>query len=292
MLILIDGNYLANRAFHSVGHLTHNDAPTGVPFGMFVEAALLVERFKCDRLVWCFDKGRSVRETVLPSYKCSRKPDPNGDPVKYAERIAVHKAVVDMATRVLPMVGYKSIWYHNHYEADDIIAAYCKEMAGAVDIVIVSADKDLYQLLGIEGVSMYNPQTKAVIDEDSFRQKWGIEPSMWGVVKAITGCDTDDVPGVKGVAEITAIKWLQGTLKTTAQTYKAIDAATQLIAYNEGLTCLPWPGTPSYTYQPHELTHDKWDAMREAMGFHEAHVPIPLYTEGVSIVVERRETET
>lgn len=288
MIILIDGNYLANRAYHSVGHLTHKDSPTGVPFGMFVEAALLVDRFKTDRLVWCFDQGKSIRESVLPTYKASRKPDPTGDPEKYAQRVAVHTAVKDMATRVLPMVGYTAVWHAKGFEADDIIAAYCHEMAGAVDIVVVSADADLYQLLAVEGVALYNPQTKVLWDADAFEHKWGISPAAWAEVKAVAGCNGDDIPGVDGVAEKTAIQWLQGTLGN-GKKRDAIEAAADLIEFNRSLVYLPWPGCPVFNYTPHTLCHDKWDAMRAIMGFAEAHVPMPVYTEGVDIVIERPE---
>lgn len=279
MIILVDGNFLANRAFHSVGHLTHGDIPTGVPFGMLAEAGWLVEKFKCDRIAWVFDKGRSVRETYLPGYKASRKPDPHGDPVKYAQRVAIHKAVVSMATDILPSIGYKSIWYSNHYEADDIIARYCQEHPRE-ETIVVSADGDLYQLLYMPWVKLWNPAAKKLWDADTFEEAKGIPPEFWAEVKAITGCDSDDVPGVEGVGEKGAIDWILGKLKHTSTKAQKLLASTDFIEWNKPLVKLPWPGTPDFEYIEHDLTVAAWDALCDRLGFQRDSVPLPRMWEG------------
>jgi hypothetical protein len=287
MIIVIDGNFMANRAFHSVGHLTHNDIPTGVPFGMLAEAGWLVGRFSCDRIAWAFDKGTSVRCSVLPTYKHKRKPDPQGDPDKYAQRVAIHKAVVQMATDILPGLGYKNVWYSNHYEADDIIARFCMDH-NTEPIIVVSSDADLYQLLYMPWVKIWNPASKVLWDADAFEEAKGIPPELWAEVKAITGCDTDDVPGVPGVGDKGAVEWILGTLKPTSVKAKAILAATELVEFNKGLVKLPWPGTPSFQYNDNDLTVEAWNALCDRLGFQRDSVAMPRLWEGFDCEIQKR----
>ena len=287
MIIIIDGNFMANRAFHSVGHLTHGDIPTGVPFGMLAEAGWLVERFNCDRIAWTFDKGTSIRCSMLPTYKHSRKPDPQGDPEKYAQRIAIHKAVVQMATDILPGLGYSNVWFSNHYEADDIIARYCMEHTGE-DIVVVSSDADLYQLLYMPWVKIWNPASKVLWDSNTFEEAKGIPPEFWAEVKAITGCSTDDVPGVAGVGAKGAVDWIIGNLNPTSKKAQAIKAATALIEFNKQLVKLPWPGTPDFHYTENNLTVEAWNALCNRLGFQQDSVAMPRLWEGFVNEIEKR----
>ena len=94
--------------------------------------------------------------------------------------------------------------------------------------VIVSTDQDLWQLLSGDRVTVWNPRTKKMLTEQAFRERWGIGPSQWADVKAIAGCPGDGVPGVPGVGEKTAAKFMAGRLKDTTKAYNRVVEANDL----------------------------------------------------------------
>ncbi len=137
-------------------------------------------------------------------------------------------------------VGFQNVFVKTGFEADDLMARLAATQGKTT---IVTGDEDLYQVLS-PLVSIYSPGKKKEITKASFIQEYGITPEQWVEVKKIAGCTSDMIPGVPGVGEKTAIKYLRGELKETHKTYQAILASTEIIERNDWLVRLPLPGTP------------------------------------------------
>ena len=103
----------------------------------------------------------------------------------------------------------------------------------------MSTDNDLFQLLR-DNVSMLINNKKPLYTKAKFEQEHQISVHQWSAVKAISGCDSDGIIGVKGVGEKTAIKYLCYELNKTSKAYKEIEGNPELVALNFNLTHLPF----------------------------------------------------
>lgn len=261
--LVIDSNYLCHRAFHTF-RLSHNDIPTGIPYGFFMEVDQLTEYYLTERVVFCFDWGYGHRKKLRPSYKATRS---IGPPEKLAERKAIAEQTHCMMYYLRDM-GYANILAADGFEADDMIGAVVNSPADN-DYIIVSADKDLWQLLR-PGVCCYNPSTKSknpLVTHQSFQEDWGLVPSDWAHVKAIAGCDSDDVEGLEGVGEKTAAKYLTGSMDPKTKTFKAIENFRVQWRENLKLVRLPFPGTPPFHYRPDGVTPETRGRVFDSLGF-------------------------
>lgn len=245
--LVLDCNFLCYRARYSTGELTHNGVPTGTTFGFLTSLVNLQEAFQADYVVFCFDLGEPKRKTLLPCYKANRHKPPKE--VSEEEKEELEKASKNFRIEVkrirkdtLPRMGYKNILSFPGYEADDWIAYACETIQKRWpedEVIIVSADHDLYQCLSGQ-VRMYNPCAKQVVTLQGFKSKYGILPSNWALVKAISGCRGDNIPGIDGVGESTAIKFLLGGLPKTSKKRKSIELGSTVIERNIPLVSLPF----------------------------------------------------
>lgn len=250
--LLIDGPNLCWAAFHTTGHLSN-----GVVFGFLKQVLATQDLLGADRLIFAFDEGLLKRQIIFPDYKHSRLAKTREGPAEdVAGRLEVQRQILMLKQHLLPEVGYSNVFYQGGFEADDIIADLSKLDWGADELILVSRDHDLYQLLR-PGVSIFHPVDKKHVTEESFREAYDIDPKQWVDVKALTGCDTDDVPGVTGVAEKTAIKYLKGEL-TKGIIHERIVAAQEQINFNYKLVRLPFPGCPRFKIKQDSLTKFKW----------------------------------
>ena len=95
-----------------------------------------------------------------------------------------------------------------------------------------------------------------------------VTPEDWGKVKAIAGCSSDGVPGVSGVGESTACKYLTKMLPKTYKTYKTIEKSTELINFNKQLVILPFKGTPDLVVKnKNKLSLEKFITISQRYGF-------------------------
>jgi len=234
----------------------------------------LKETFNTDRFVYCFDKGEPYRAQILPTYKGSRAKKYDADPKMLEARQQVRDALVDLRRKWLPQIGAFNVLHQKGYEADDMIASVCiaSEYRGQ-EKIIVSADSDLYQLLRLD-VKIYNPRTRKILTDYMFVRKYGIRPSQWDRVKAIAGCSTDSIPGIRGVGEATAIKWLKGELKRDSVKYRAInsdeqqlDPADRVVRRNLLLTSLPYQGANHFDLEEDAYSIKGWKDMCAELGF-------------------------
>lgn len=201
---LCDGHNLAFRAFYGIRELTRSDGfPTNMIHGWLRSFWRLEDDFKPDQIWVFFDLGGChKREKILPEYKANRGVPPDG----FTEQLEwVKKLTISM--------GY-GFGEEEGREADDLIAAKVGELSGDSELVIVSADKDLGQLVK-PGVSQLLPPPTAnprigwrLLDEKGVEEKFGIPPRLLLDYLSIIGDQSDNITGLKGVGPKTAVKWL------------------------------------------------------------------------------------
>jgi len=193
-LFLIDGSSYIYRAYHATGVLSNSKGfPTGAVFG-FTNMLMKTLKDRSPRhIAVVFDaRGRTFRHVKFDGYKANRPSMPDDLGVQIPK---IHEIVDAYALPCLSLEGF---------EADDIIATLVREAREAGwDVVIVSGDKDLMQLVG-GGVTMWDPQREAVYDPDAVKAKFGVGPDQLLDLFALMGDSSDNVPGVPGVGQKTA----------------------------------------------------------------------------------------
>jgi DNA polymerase-1 len=265
--IVIDVSFLCWRAFHSMGALSHKGVRTGVLYGVLRDIIDLQERFSSKDLIFVFDSRASKRKEIFPAYKQKRH---SKDITKEEEmaRFEVRQQIKALYKIILPSIGYANVWRAEGFEADDIIAAFVRQRMPADDCaVIVTADHDYYQLLDGR-VSLYNPKGFVRTTIQSFHREYGIEPRLWAKVLSIAGCSTDEVPGVRGVGKLTALKFIRGELKPESAKYKAIVSAEgrAIMLRNRELVRLPFEGVPAFYAIPDSVCAASWKRTLDSLG--------------------------
>jgi DNA polymerase-1 len=239
MIILIDANSICHAAKHSMGDLSWEEKKVGVIFGFLRQLLSLAKKFESNRFIFAWDTRSSVRSQFYPGYKGRRKKDKTPEE-KELDNIAYDQFNI-LRDEVLPEIGFLNSFWQEGYEADDVIASivHCNKKE---KIVIISTDEDLYQLLS-ENVTMYSIRKKQEYTLHNLWKDCHIPPQDWADVKAIAGCSSDDVPGIVGVGEKTACKYLNRQLSVIHKTYRSIKEGKELIERNLKLVTLPYPGT-------------------------------------------------
>jgi 5'-3' exonuclease len=155
----------------------------------------------------------------------------------------------------LKRIGFRNIFIQPWYETDDLAAKIVMERDDR-DFIIATRDQDFWQLLSY--CDLYDPQTKYLLTEEEFVREWGIHPSKWAEVKSIAGCKSDNVPGIYGVGEKTAVKYITKKLKSHTKKFKDIERNKDIIKRNRRLVTLPFPGTKLYTLQEDQFDFDSF----------------------------------
>jgi DNA polymerase I len=211
---LIDGSSYIYRAFYALGSLTDaRGMPTQAIYG-FTQMLLKVIREKTpDYLCVVFDPpGPTHRHEMYVAYKATRQKMPED--------------LVTQVPYIKDLVGLHGLasLEQEGYEADDVIATLTR-WAGEHDleVVIVSGDKDLVQLIQDPWVSQWDPQKERVFTEETVAERFGITPRQMVDYLALVGDTADNIPGVKGVGEKTARQLLQ-TWNSLDELFDHIDA--------------------------------------------------------------------
>ncbi len=202
-IVLIDGNSLLHRAFHALPLLeTKKGRYTNAVYGFVTMLLRLLDEEKPDYLLVAFDKGKKTfRHKMYAEYKGTRK--------KSAPELAQQFATV---REVMDALGIPYVEM-DEYEADDILGAYAKKAASeGKNALIVTGDRDALQLVDDNiqvlytkrGISQTERCDIAFIDE-----KYGIKPEQLIDVKSLMGDNSDNIPGVPGVGEKTALKLIK-----------------------------------------------------------------------------------
>ncbi len=201
-LMILDGNGLAHRAFHALPLLsTTTGLYTNAVLGFTNMLQKLVRQEKTYYLLVAFDKGRSFRHQDYEAYKAHRKPTPD----ELRPQFPLIKRVLgafNIAT--LEMAGY---------EADDLIGTVDRlaEKRG-LEVLVITGDRDMLQLVSGRTRTMITRKGISELDcyteEDVFK-RYGLKPEQIPDLKGLTGDPSDNVPGVPGIGEKTAVKLLQ-----------------------------------------------------------------------------------
>jgi DNA polymerase I len=195
-LYLIDGSAYIYRAFFALPTLNNSQGlQTNAILGFTTMLLKIIRERKPDGLVVTFDeKGPTLRHTEFKAYKAQRPSMPEG---MSAQIPYIHRVVDALNIPAVRQAGY---------EADDLIGtlAHQAEQAG-FDVVIVTGDKDMFQLL-TPHVRMYDPVKDKWLGEVECRERFGVEPARVIEIMGLMGDATDNIPGVKGIGEKTAIK--------------------------------------------------------------------------------------
>ena len=210
-IILIDGNNLLFRSYYATaynGNFMNNSKgfPTNAIFGFVNMINKIVSEENPVYMLVAFDKGKTFRHEKYTEYKGGRGETPDE-----------LKKQFPIAKELLTAMGIKYYEIDN-YEADDIIGTFSHMCDNDPNYqgLIISSDKDLLQLISDE-VEMKLLKSKDYIryNKDSFKEEWGIDPIKVVDLKALMGDTSDNIPGVKGIGEKTALKLLQ--------TYSSLD---------------------------------------------------------------------
>ena len=192
---LVDGSGFIFRAFHTIPMRVRkgDGLPTNAVYGFASMVMRLLADINADHIAVVFDaSSHTFRNEIYPDYKANRSDPP--------EELVPQFPLIREATAAfgLPCIEVEG------YEADDIIATYCRlaRVAGA-KVVVVSSDKDLMQLVG-DGVTMFDPMKNRPIDVDEVAEKFGVSPSLVVDVQALAGDGIDNIPGVPGIGVKTA----------------------------------------------------------------------------------------
>lgn len=220
-IILVDGNNLLFRSYYATaynGNFMKNSKgfPTNALFGFANMMNKIIEEEKPTYIMVAFDKGKTFRHEKYDFYKDGRIETPNELKLQFPK-----------AKELLEALGIKYYEIDN-FEADDIIgtfAKYCDEDPNFIG-TIISSDKDLLQLISHDiDIKLLKQKDYIRYNEESFVSEYGINPINIIDLKALMGDSSDNIPGVKGIGEKTALKLLQ-EYKTLDGIYDNIDKIT------------------------------------------------------------------
>ncbi|EED34483.1 DNA polymerase I superfamily protein [Luminiphilus syltensis NOR5-1B] len=216
-LILVDGSSYLFRAYHALPPLTNSKGlNTGAVKGVIGMIRKLLADYPDDQVVVVFDaKGPTFRNEIYSEYKANRPPMPD----ELREQIEpIHGIIHAMGLPLLCVPGV---------EADDVIGTLAARAADADRPVLVSTgDKDMAQLVN-DHVTLVNTMTNTVLNRDGVVEKFGVPPELIIDLLALMGDKVDNIPGVAGVGEKTALALLQGIGGVDA-IYGALDQVADL----------------------------------------------------------------
>ena len=224
-VVLVDGNNLLFRSYYATaytGTIMRNSKgfPTNALYGFVGMINKIVTEEEPEYMVVAFDIGKNFRKEKYDFYKDGRSQTPDD-----------LKLQMPMARTILNAMGiaYREL---APYEADDIIGTIAKYAEGHEDYysLIVSSDKDLLQLISFETEIKLLKQSGFIrYNEESFKKEYGIEPIKIIDLKSLMGDASDNIPGVKGIGEKTALKLLQeyGSLNGIYENIDSIKGKTK-----------------------------------------------------------------
>lgn len=216
-LILVDGSSYLFRAFHALPPLTNSKGfNTGAAKGVIGMLKRLQADNPADQLVVIFDaKGPTFRNEIYSEYKANRPPMPE----ELREQIApIHDVIRALG---LPLISISGV------EADDVIGTLSVMAAEQQRPVLISTgDKDMAQLVN-DHVTLVNTMTQTVLDRSGVIEKFGVPPELIIDLLALMGDSVDNIPGVAGVGEKTALALLQN-LGGVSDIYTQLDRVPEL----------------------------------------------------------------
>lgn len=218
-VILVDGNNLMFRSYYATLYsgsmMTNKEGfPTNALFGFVNMMNKIINEETPEYIMVAFDIGKTFRHEKYDYYKGKRDETP--DDLK--KQFPVAKKILNaMGIKYFELAGY---------EADDIIGTFAKKIDEEPDFIgtIISSDKDLLQLISDDvDVKLLKQKDYIRMNKETFFNTYGLEPLRMVDLKSLMGDASDNIPGVKGIGEKTAIKLLQ-TYHTLDGVYENLDS--------------------------------------------------------------------
>ena len=216
-LVLVDGSSYLYRAFHAFPPLTNSAGePTGAMYGVLNMLKSLISQVQPSHIAVVFDaKGKTFRDEMFEQYKSHRPPMPD-DLRKQIQPL--HDIIRALGIPLLVIEGV---------EADDVIGTLAVEASKANQKVLISTgDKDMAQLVD-DNIMLINTMNNTLLDREAVIEKYGIPPELIIDYLALMGDSADNIPGVAGVGEKTALGLLQG-IGSMAEIYANLDKVAEL----------------------------------------------------------------
>lgn len=213
-LIIIDGSSLIYRAFHAIpaGMATSGGLPTNAVYGFTQTLRKIIKDCRPDYICVAFDvKGPSFRHDIYPEYKATRPPMPD---LLIPQIPYIKRMVAAMNIRGLESKGF---------EADDVMATLVKRFSEQVKVLLVTGDKDMYQLVDDDTVILDYLSAKETGPKE-VEEKFFVPPGLIRDMLSLAGDSSDNIPGVPGIGMKTASKLLKqfGSLDAIYSNIEAI----------------------------------------------------------------------
>ncbi|UQX80834.1 DNA polymerase I [Mannheimia haemolytica] len=216
-LVLVDGSSYLYRAFHAFPPLTNRlGEPTGAMYGVLNMLKSLISQVNPSHIAVVFDaKGKTFRDELFKQYKSHRPPMPDDLRLQIEPLHRIIKALG------IPLISIEGV------EADDVIGTLAVQAAkDGKDVLISTGDKDMAQLVN-DHIMLINTMNNTLLDREGVIEKYGIPPELIIDFLALMGDSADNIPGVKGVGEKTALALLQG-IGSLEQIYANLDQIATL----------------------------------------------------------------
>lgn len=196
--ILVDASSFLYRAFHALPDLRAPDhLPTGAIFGVANMLRRLLKDYSGDEIIVVFDApGGTFRDRLYPQYKAQRPAMPED----LRAQIPLLHEWIDASG--LPLLLMPDV------EADDVIGTLARQAAPAQQVIIVTGDKDMAQLVN-DHVTLLDTMKGVKTDVAGVWERYGVAPERIADLLALTGDKVDNIPGVPGAGPKTAAKWIQ-----------------------------------------------------------------------------------
>ena len=201
-LMLIDGHALAYRAYHAIPPLTSpSGEPTNATFGFANMLLKAIQDYTPNHIIATFDVGRTFRHEEYAPYKATRAKMPDDLRAQFGR---VQELLEALGIPVCTAEGY---------EADDVMGTLSLQASQkGLETIIVTGDSDTFQLISPE-VKVLTPRKTfgeiMLYDVETVRERYGLEPAQLIDLKALVGDTSDNIKGVPGVGEKTALELLQ-----------------------------------------------------------------------------------
>lgn len=198
-LYLIDGTSLCYRSYFAISLSNSSGLPTGAVYGFYRTLKKLIAKQNPEFIGVCFDVSRKThRQEKYKDYKLHRPELPEALKVQFS---FVERLVKSLGVKIVKREGF---------EADDVIASLCKDARKkGMQVVVVSSDKDFYQLLADKGVAIYNYKEQKFYQQKEFIKRYGFEPAYMVDYLALAGDASDNIPGARGIGKVTAAKLIK-----------------------------------------------------------------------------------
>lgn len=285
-ILMVDALNLFTRHFVAHPAMGVNGNHLGGVVGFLGELRSLCTRFRPKRVYVVWESGGSARRRSLyPDYKNHRRPEKlnryyeDDIPQTVSDRNSQVAALVKLL-QTLPVCQM----YGQDCEADDIIAYICRYMHPESYHIILSADKDYYQLIRDNAV-IYSPTWKKLVDTAEVMNKFGIHPNNFALAKSVCGDDSDNIPGVPGVGFKTLAKRFPELSQSDdvlverlldlacerdtgkIKIYESIKDSADLILRNWKLVYLDSSSISQQQIEKIRYTNEKWVPRRDKIAF-------------------------